>query len=414
MSDEFAFLDATAQAELVRRGDVTPAELVDAAIERIEAVNPQLNAVIIPLYDKARAAAAGDLPDGPFRGVPFLLKDAVAHSAGDPYHCGMQVLKDAGLDGARRHVARAALPRRRLRHRRQDEPARARDVGDHRAARVRRDAQPVEPRPLTGRFQRRRRRRGRLGHGAGRARQRHGRLDPDPRERVRARRAQAVAGTQHARTGFRRVLGDDDARARADTLGARHRGRARRDRRPRRRRPVLRAPAGPAVRAGGRCRPRSPAHRLPHPPARRERGPSRLRRRRARDRRAPRIARPRRRAGRDPRARRHGLRGGDHRHLRRVHPHRPRALEPQARTRAQAVRPRSVEPGHVRDGRRRHRRPVRDRDRTRAGVRAGRGAVVGGRLGRAGDAAAHDDPAARSATSRPTTTRWTTSRASAA
>jgi amidase len=96
MSDEYAFLDATAQAELVRNGDVTPAELVDAAIARIESVNPQLNAVIIPLYDKARAAAAGALPDGPFRGVPFLLKDAVAHSAGDPYHCGMQVLKDAG------------------------------------------------------------------------------------------------------------------------------------------------------------------------------------------------------------------------------------------------------------------------------------------------------------------------------
>jgi amidase len=96
MSDEYAFMDATAQAELVRTGDVTPAELVDAAIARIESVNPQLNAVIIKLYDKARAAAASALPDGPFRGVPFLLKDAVAHSAGDPYHCGMQVLKDAG------------------------------------------------------------------------------------------------------------------------------------------------------------------------------------------------------------------------------------------------------------------------------------------------------------------------------
>ena len=96
MSDEYAFLDATAQADLVRTGDVTPAELVDAAIERIETVNPRLNAVIIPLYDKARAAASGGLVDGPFRGVPFLLKDAVAHSAGDPYHCGMQVLKDAG------------------------------------------------------------------------------------------------------------------------------------------------------------------------------------------------------------------------------------------------------------------------------------------------------------------------------
>jgi amidase len=91
-----AWLDATAQADLVRRGDVTPDELVEAAIARIEAQNPALNAVITPLFEKARAAAAGPLPDGPFRGVPFLLKDAVAHSAGDPYHCGMQVLKDAG------------------------------------------------------------------------------------------------------------------------------------------------------------------------------------------------------------------------------------------------------------------------------------------------------------------------------
>jgi len=98
MSDDVAWLDATGQAELVRRGDVTPAELVDGALARIEALNPQLNAVIHDRSEKARAeaAAAADLPDGPFRGVPFLLKDGVAHSAGDPFHCGMQVLKDAG------------------------------------------------------------------------------------------------------------------------------------------------------------------------------------------------------------------------------------------------------------------------------------------------------------------------------
>ncbi|MBM3660566.1 MAG: amidase [Actinobacteria bacterium] len=93
---ELEWLDATALADLVRRGEVTPSELVEDAIARIEARNPSLNAVIIPLFEKARAAAAGTLPDGPFRGVPFLLKDCVAHSAGDPYHCGMQVLKDAG------------------------------------------------------------------------------------------------------------------------------------------------------------------------------------------------------------------------------------------------------------------------------------------------------------------------------
>jgi len=95
MTDELSNLDATAQAELVRRGRATPVELVDAAIARIEKVNPQLNAVIIPLFEKARAqAGAGRLPDGPFRGVPLLLKDLTCASAGDPYHAGMRFLRD--------------------------------------------------------------------------------------------------------------------------------------------------------------------------------------------------------------------------------------------------------------------------------------------------------------------------------
>ncbi len=97
MTDSLAHLDATAQAELVRRGEATPRELVDAAIARIERVNPHLNAVIHPLFEKARAAAAApDLPRGPFRGVPFLVKDAVCTTAGDPYHLGMRFLKERG------------------------------------------------------------------------------------------------------------------------------------------------------------------------------------------------------------------------------------------------------------------------------------------------------------------------------
>ncbi|HXC52844.1 MAG TPA: amidase [Candidatus Limnocylindrales bacterium] len=94
-ADTLADLDATAQAELVRTSEATPSELVEAAIARIERLNPQLNAVIHRLYEKARAAAASpELPDGPFRGVPFLVKDIVCHTAGDPYHCGMRVLRD--------------------------------------------------------------------------------------------------------------------------------------------------------------------------------------------------------------------------------------------------------------------------------------------------------------------------------
>ncbi|HLY38802.1 MAG TPA: amidase [Candidatus Binatia bacterium] len=92
---DLALLDATAQAALVRDREVTPRELVDSAIDRIGRVNPRLNAVITPLFEKARAqATARDLPDGPFRGVPFLLKDLTCHSAGDPYHAGMRFLRD--------------------------------------------------------------------------------------------------------------------------------------------------------------------------------------------------------------------------------------------------------------------------------------------------------------------------------
>src|SRR5271170_4383340 len=93
---EFANLDATAQAELVRSGEVSPAELVEEALKRIEALNPQLNAVITDLSEKALAAARGTLPDGPFRGVPLLLKDLACHSAGDPFHEGMAFLKRLG------------------------------------------------------------------------------------------------------------------------------------------------------------------------------------------------------------------------------------------------------------------------------------------------------------------------------
>jgi amidase len=86
-------LDATAQAELVRDGEVAPRELVEAAIERVEALNGELNAVIHPLFEKA---LAGEPADGPFRGVPMLVKDLVAHTAGDPFHEGIRLLREIG------------------------------------------------------------------------------------------------------------------------------------------------------------------------------------------------------------------------------------------------------------------------------------------------------------------------------
>jgi amidase len=87
-------LDATATAELVKRGDVTPVELVDAAIARIERSNAELGAVIWPMYDEAREVAKSP-PPGPFRGVPILIKDLVQHVAGTPHAEGMLPLKRA-------------------------------------------------------------------------------------------------------------------------------------------------------------------------------------------------------------------------------------------------------------------------------------------------------------------------------
>jgi amidase len=89
-----AALDATAVAELIRAGALSPREAVDGAIARIESLDGQLNAVVVRRFERARAEAAAPLPTGPFRGVPLVLKDLGARSAGDPYHAGTRVLRD--------------------------------------------------------------------------------------------------------------------------------------------------------------------------------------------------------------------------------------------------------------------------------------------------------------------------------
>ncbi|MBI2318261.1 MAG: amidase [Betaproteobacteria bacterium] len=112
MPADFAFLDATAQAELVRRNEVAPIDLVDAAIERIERLNPRLNAVVTTMYDEARRIARGSLPAGPFSGVPFLLKDSLASYAGARMTSGSRLLRErvAGHDSELvRRLKRAGL-----------------------------------------------------------------------------------------------------------------------------------------------------------------------------------------------------------------------------------------------------------------------------------------------------------------
>jgi amidase len=81
---DYSEYDGLGLAELVAKRAVTPLELLEAAIERTERHNPTLNAVVYKGYDDARARATGDLPDGPFRGVPFLIKDLGMPVAGWP------------------------------------------------------------------------------------------------------------------------------------------------------------------------------------------------------------------------------------------------------------------------------------------------------------------------------------------
>ncbi|NUU25880.1 MAG: amidase [Streptomycetaceae bacterium] len=92
--ERLAFADAVEQAALVASGEVSAAELVDAAVARIERLEPRLGALVAERFERARAEAKGELPDGPLRGVPFLLKDAVQHSAGDRYQHGLSFLRD--------------------------------------------------------------------------------------------------------------------------------------------------------------------------------------------------------------------------------------------------------------------------------------------------------------------------------
>jgi amidase len=91
---DLAWVDATEQAELVRSGEVSAAELAEAAIGRIESVNPQLDAVIRTRFDQARAEADGELPDGPFRGVPILFKDLGCTVEGEQTAFGVGPLLD--------------------------------------------------------------------------------------------------------------------------------------------------------------------------------------------------------------------------------------------------------------------------------------------------------------------------------
>ena len=96
LADDTRWLDATAQAELVASGKVSPVEMVNASIERVERYDGALNALTYRWFEAARQlASSSDLPEGPFRGVPYLLKDLYAAEAGKPLSNGSKAYKAA-------------------------------------------------------------------------------------------------------------------------------------------------------------------------------------------------------------------------------------------------------------------------------------------------------------------------------
>jgi amidase len=91
--NDYSSHDGVALAALVRNGDVSPRELVTAAIERIESLNPQINAVVHKMFDSAIRQAEAPVSDAPFHGVPFMLKDLLSWYAGEPITSGSRLYK---------------------------------------------------------------------------------------------------------------------------------------------------------------------------------------------------------------------------------------------------------------------------------------------------------------------------------
>ena len=101
-TDDFAFLDATAQADLVRQRKVSPTELVEAAIARAERFQPILNCFTTTRFDSARhEAATTSIDGGPFAGVPTAMKDLALNVAGEPCHAGSRAVRALDLRPAR-------------------------------------------------------------------------------------------------------------------------------------------------------------------------------------------------------------------------------------------------------------------------------------------------------------------------
>ena len=195
MATELWRLPASALGRLLAQREVSAADLLEAALARVERLNPLLNAVVA-LNDAARAEArasdgrrARGEALGPLDGVPVTIKDNL-FARGMRATWGSPLYADFVPDDDELPVAR--LRGRGCGGARQDQRPRVHDRGLHRQPPVRHHSQPLGPPLDSRRVERRRRRLGRGGPGA--ARHRHGRrrLDPPARGLCRARRLQAL------------------------------------------------------------------------------------------------------------------------------------------------------------------------------------------------------------------------------
>ena len=248
---EYGNYDAVGLAELVRKKEVTARELLDEAIARTAKVDPQINAVVVKHYDYAERQIERGLPDGPFSGVPFLLKD-LDLLEGTRTTSGATVLKDFVADHngtlAQRFLdtgvsifGKSSSPEFGLM-----------PTTESRAARA--DPQSLESRTFFRRVIGRRGRGGCRPHPPRRARQRWRRLDPDPRFRLRRVRPEANPRAQSARPRSRRRLGWLLLRPCRERQRTRQRGHDGRHPRPGAVEPLRGAAAGTAVFAGSRPR----------------------------------------------------------------------------------------------------------------------------------------------------------------
>ena len=108
--DEYRKHDAVSLAGLIAKREVSAKEVLEMAITRAEQVNPAINAIVHKQYEQARTAVAAGLPNGPLKGVPYLIKDLDFFETGEPATLGSSLFKDFVADHDTAYVTRCKRP----------------------------------------------------------------------------------------------------------------------------------------------------------------------------------------------------------------------------------------------------------------------------------------------------------------